>query len=123
MRSHLKLLAVLYLASSALYLLGALGVATTLTGVGLFAGDLGVFALLSGLGMVVAFFLAALGLPGLLLGYGLLKHRGWSRPLGFVLALLNLLNFPIGSLIGGYTLWVLWQPETLALLGDGHAIR
>lgn len=119
---HLKLLGILYLASGVLYLLGAVVLATLLSGAGLLTGDPGVFALLSGLGVVFAGFLAVLGLPGLITGWGLLKHQEWARIAGFVLGGLNLFNFPVGTVLGGYTFWVLLQPETERLLQRGSRV-
>jgi len=54
--------------------------------------------------------MAALGLPGLLAGYGLLTRKAWARVLAIVVGILSLLNFPIDAAIGIYTLWVLTQP-------------
>jgi hypothetical protein len=54
--------------------------------------------------------MAALGLPGLLAGYGLLTRKPWARVLAIVVGILNLVNFPVGTAIGLYTLWVLTQP-------------
>ena len=42
-------------------------------------------------------------------GFGLLAHKAWARYLAIVVAVLGLINFPIGTLIGLYTLWVLFQ--------------
>jgi len=58
----------------------------------------------------VGLLMAALGLPGLLAGYGLLTRKPWARVLAIVVGILSLLNFPIGTAIGIYTLWVLTQP-------------
>lgn len=120
MEPHLRTLGVLYLLSGAVYLLGAVLLATALTGAGLAFQDWGVFALLSGLGVALALFLAVLGLPGLLAGAGLLGHRWWARPLALVLGVLNLVNFPLGTLMGGYTVWVLSQPGAERLLARGR---
>jgi hypothetical protein len=54
--------------------------------------------------------MAALGIPGLLAGYGLLTRKPWARVLAIVVGILGLLNFPVGTAIGIYTLWVLMQP-------------
>lgn len=119
MHQHLKILGVLYLITGALYLLGALVVATAMAGTGLITQDWGVFALLSGVGMAIALVLGVLGLPGLIVGWGLVQHRSWVRVPALILAALNLLNFPVGTLLGGYTFWVLFQPESERLLGAG----
>ena len=51
-------------------------------------------------------------LPGLIAGIGLLKFRPWARILGIVVAILNLINIPIGTVVGIYALWVLFSRET-----------
>ena len=53
--------------------------------------------------------MVVLGLPGIIAGYGLLKRRPWARGLAVAVAILNLFNVPIGTVIGIYTLLVLMQ--------------
>ena len=122
MRTHLNILAILYLLTSIGEVIAGLALAGIMSGVGLMTGDMFVFSMLAGLGSLLGFFLLALGLPGLFLAYALWRLRWWARPLGFVLAILNLFNFPIGTLLGGYTIWALLQPETKALLDRDAAI-
>jgi hypothetical protein len=50
-----------------------------------------------------------LGFPGLLAGYGLLKRKPWARYLALILGVLELVNFPVGTAIGVYTLLILLQ--------------
>jgi hypothetical protein len=52
---------------------------------------------------------ALLSLPGLVVGYGLLKRRPWARIAAMVVGLLSCLHFPIGTLLGVYTLWAMLQ--------------
>jgi len=62
-------------------------------------------------------------LPGIIAypvaGYGLLKYKSWARILAMILAILNLVLFPIGTVIGIYTLWVMSKGETKALFEAG----
>ena len=58
-------------------------------------------------GTALAMFLGAFALPGLAAGYGLLKFKPWARILGIVLSALNLINIPLGTILGAYGLWVL----------------
>ena len=51
--------------------------------------------------------LAATAVLGIIAGWGLLERRPWSRMLAVVLACLALLNLPLGTALGIYTLWVL----------------
>ena len=62
-------------------------------------------------------------LPGIvayiLAGYGLLNYMSWARILVIILAILNLILFPIGTTIGIYSLWVMFNDETKALFEKG----
>ena len=62
-------------------------------------------------------------LPGIIAdfvaGYGLLNYKSWARLLAIVLAILNLILFPIGTAIGIYTLWAMFNDETKALFEAG----
>ncbi len=52
-------------------------------------------------------------------GFGLLRYKSWARFLVIILAILNLILFPIGTVIGIYTLWVMFNNETKALFEPG----
>ncbi len=56
--------------------------------------------------------LLILMLPTIALGVGLLNYRPWARSIGTVIAIVELLNFPLGTALGVYALWVLLSPET-----------
>ena len=58
------------------------------------------------IGFVLLFFIFSLFY--LLFGNALKNERVWAtRVAGFIIGFLLLFQFPIGSIIGGYTLWVL----------------
>jgi hypothetical protein len=63
-------------------------------------------------GAALAFFLVVLSLPGLIVGIGLIKRKAWARVGGIVVAVLSLLAFPFGTVLGVYSLWVLFSPDT-----------
>ena len=122
MRPHLTVLAVLHLIQGFFALLTAIAVLGGMAiagGAMAFAPDVPgwVAALVGGLGVAVGLFLAALAIPGIALGYGLFARKSWARPLGLVVGVLSLVNFPFGTILGVYTLWALLQSETAALLG------
>lgn len=52
-----------------------------------------------------------LTIPAIVLGIGLLNFRPWTRSIGTVIAILEILNFPLGTVTGLYGLWVLMSPE------------
>jgi hypothetical protein len=116
---HIDLLGVLLLAWSALGLL--VGCSCLLLAVGA-ASILGSRASDSGLmaapALVMVLF-AALGLAVIFLsgvhagaGFGLRRHRSWSRPLALALGVVDLLLLPFGTALGLYALWVLLHTDT-----------
>lgn len=119
MDQNLKLVAYLHLAFGALGIAGAVALATIMFVAGAASGDPGAFAVLSGIGGVLAVFIAALSVPSLAGGWGLLQYREWARVLVVVLSCFNLLNVPIGTLLGGFSLYVLLNDETKRLIQAG----
>jgi hypothetical protein len=65
---------------------------------------------LTGLALVVV--VGALSLPGIIVGFGLLKFRSWARIFGIVLSILDLIWIPFGTVVGAYGLWVLFSRDT-----------
>jgi hypothetical protein len=60
-------------------------------------------ALVSTLGIIVL----AKAACGFVAGWGLLKREPWARVVTLVLAFISLINFPFGTALGVYSLWVL----------------
>jgi hypothetical protein len=108
---HVTILGWLHLVGAALFLLMAVFVLVLLTGIGLATREAEAVRVLTVVGTLIGFLLLILGLPGLAAGYGLLTHRPWSRVLAIVLGIFNLMNIPLGTLIGIYTIWVLLQEK------------
>jgi hypothetical protein len=69
-------------------------------------------------GMMLVVFLLVLSLPGLIAGIGLLKFRPWARVLAIVVAVINLVHIPFGTIVGIYGLWVLFNKETERLFTE-----
>jgi hypothetical protein len=122
MTTHVKVLGVLYIALSALTLCAALflglglGVASGIVGQTAPPEDAAVALPIIGVaGTALVVFLLVLSLPGIITGIGLLKFQPWSRIVGIVLAAINLINIPFGTILGIYGLWVLLNKETEAL--------
>ena len=63
-------------------------------------------------GITLVTFLVLLSLPGIIIGIGLLRLRPWSRIAAIVLSILSLAMMPVGTLVGVYGLWVLFNRET-----------
>ena len=55
-------------------------------------------------------FIAIIAVIGLLVGWGLIDRRPWARMFAIVFGCLKLIDFPFGTALGIYTLWVLAPP-------------
>lgn len=122
MKQHVSILGVLYIA------FGVLGMVTAVGMLALFGGAAGIVSMVSeqvpdaaiavpilGVLAVVLFtIIGVLSIPGLAVGIGLVKFQSWARIGGLILSALNLLNFPFGTALGFYGLWVLLNKETEA---------
>ena len=112
-REHVKILGWLYIVANAIFLVIGFFVFTLLTGIGVAAGDPDAVAVLGIVGTSVGLLLAALSLPGMIAGYGLLTRKAWGRILALIVGIINLVNIPVGTVIGLYALWVLMQERAV----------
>lgn len=110
---HISVLGWLYIAGNAFFLVLAAFGFFLLPMIGVISRDSDATTVLSVIGTVFGVLMIALGIPGLLAGYGLLKHRSWARVLAMILAVLGLVNFPFGTVIGVYALLVLSQQAAI----------
>jgi hypothetical protein len=109
---HVMVLGWLYVIGHAIFLAIGAFLFILLTGIGLAVNDPDARLVLPIVGTAVGSLLILLGLPGLIAGYGLLTARPWARLLALVIGILNLVNVPIGTIIGAYACWVLLQQPT-----------
>lgn len=116
MDKHLNVLAYLHIGYSLVGLLGAVVLLMFLSGVGLIptlnSGRIAPLAVLTLIATIIGFLMILRLLPGLVGGIGLLKRKQWSRILLIVVAILDLFAIPLGTALGIYTLWVLFNPAT-----------
>lgn len=103
---HIRALGIAHIIYSCLLLIPAAIAFAVLTTVGVFIDDPEAAQILPIVGTGIAIFLVVLAIPGLLAGYGVLTKRSWGLSLGLVIGLLNILCFPFGTALGGYSLWV-----------------
>lgn len=112
MDTHTKVLGWLYIVLGVLGMLGAGFIILILVGSGLLSGDRTAISVLVIVAAITGGFLALVSLPGIIAGVGLLAYRSWARILALVLGILNLPGFPVGTILGVYTLYVLLDDET-----------
>jgi hypothetical protein len=106
------LLAAYHFGGAALFLLGTmvLSIPTVILGVVGLAEDAGAFIGMFAVG-IIGLVLMVLSLLNLAVGYGLWKMQSWARVAAIALALVSLIFVPIGTALGGITLWYLLKPE------------
>ena len=71
--------------------------------------------------LVFVVLLLIVGLLPLLAGYAFRKRRPWARPLGLALAALSLINIPVGTALGIYSIKFLRSEGGVKLYGGKAA--
>jgi hypothetical protein len=111
LKTHVTILGWLNIGGGLLLLLIGAFVFMVMTLIGVASSDAEALPILAFVGTTVCGFLFFFAVPSLIAGFGLLKGKGWARILAIILGALNLMNIPIGTIIGIYTFWVLFQQE------------
>jgi hypothetical protein len=123
MEQHIKVLAILFVALGCLgilvavffFLLGAGAGATILSQDQGPDAQVGA-AWATGCMTFLAALIGILSIPSIITGWGLWKHKSWSRILAMIIAVLNLPSIPIGTAIGIYALVIMMNDETKRIL-------
>ena len=105
MGKHLKILGCLFIARSVLLLVIVFAVKKY-------------WMIDSDLVSTVLIIVGIIALGDIICGYGLLTKQRWGRILGLVMSFVYLLSFPIGTALGIYGMWTLFDKETIDLLNS-----
>ena len=117
-REHVKLVGILWMAYSALHVVGGVIVLLISKFVVLRIGAIPngpppeVMMWLGPLISIVGWLILAKAALGFFAGWGLLQREEWARVFGLVMGFLALLNVPFGTALGIYTLWVLLPSQS-----------
>jgi hypothetical protein len=135
MRDHLRVLGILNIVWSSISIAIGLivllvfgGLAGFFAATGFGSGDIGnsgglvVAPFMAVIGVVIVLMICIVSLPALIAGIGLVKFRPWSRVLGIIISVLHLFSVPVGTALGIYGLWVLFQPEARQVLESGPVL-
>jgi hypothetical protein len=110
-REHVRMVGILWMAYSALHAVGGIAVLVVAQVVFGHAFHNGpppeVSFWLRPLLTVVGWLLLAKSTAGFFAGWGLLQREEWARTVALVMGFIALLNVPLGTALGIYTLWVL----------------
>ncbi len=115
--THLAIAAWMRIAYSGLLLLSGAFIGALLLGLGAATQDSVAFEILGITGAAVGGLMLILSLPGLAAGIGLLRRLPWSRVLALVLSAFDLIIFPLGTILGAYTVFVLSQQAAIDAFG------
>ena len=120
MKGHVTVVAALSIGFGALGIFIALIVFVAVVGGGILSGDPEAMSITAIVGTAVAGFIALLSIPDIIAGIGLLKRKSWARILALIIACVDLILVPFGTIIGAYCIWVLVQDETVKLFESGE---
>ncbi|MBN1262165.1 MAG: hypothetical protein JXB35_15915 [Anaerolineae bacterium] len=112
MTNHIKIVGWLYIIFGVLGFIGAITLFALLAGSGWISGDAEAARITTIVGIVLGAFFGVLSLPSFAGGLGLLKNKGWARVLIIIIGALNLAAFPVGTILGAYTLWGLLNDDS-----------
>lgn len=115
MEQHVSAVGALTIGLSVFGIIVGLFLFILLAGIGAMVDEEEAGIVLVAVGSFLAIFLCILAIPGIIGGVGLFKRKEWARILVLILSALHLINFPIGTAIGAYSIWVLVQKETILL--------
>lgn len=115
MDTHVKVIGWLYIVLGVVGVVGAAVLFMIIAGSGLIWGDEIAARVTTLVGLVIGGVLVLMSVPGIIAGIGLIQFQSWARIFALVLGLLNLLAFPVGTLLGIYTIFVLLDEATSQL--------
>jgi len=120
-RDHVRLVGILWMAYSALHVVA--GVVLLVVANTIFGGVHGMIHIPNGpppevtvwlrpLLSVFGWLILAKAAFGFFAGWGLLQREEWARVVALVMGFIALLNVPVGTALGVYTLWVLLPAQS-----------
>lgn len=118
MDTHVKVLGSLQIALGAMGLFGALILVFVFGGVTSAMGASGdpdariALPIVGITGMALVTVVAAMSIPSVVIGVGLIRLRPWARVAGMVISILSLMMIPFGTIVGVYGMWVLFSKDT-----------
>ena len=109
MSKHLKILGCLFIARSVLMLVIVFVVKN--------------YAMINSEFVSIALIIVGIiALGDIICGYGLLTKQPWGRILGLVMSFLGLCSLPIGTALGVYGMWTLFDEDTIVLLNSDNQL-
>jgi len=121
--THSTIVGWLQIAYSMVWIVAGVFLVTLILGVGTAIQDAVAQRILSTTASAIGGLLILLSVPGVVAGFGLLRRASWARILALVLAVFELAAFPIGTVLAGYTAFVLSQHSAPEVFGPCCALE
>jgi hypothetical protein len=115
MEKHINVIAALNIGLSLLRIIVVGVVFAILHFVGDFVDEKEAELILSIVANIMIVVVLVLSLPGLIAGIALFKRKEWGRILTLIVSVLNLVDIPLGTAVGAYSIWALVQTETVEI--------
>lgn len=115
MEGQTKVIGVLWIIYGSLGILLGLMIVGLLFGISFLPEDQESPILLRTVAIAGGGLIALLSLPEVIAGFALLKFKEWGRILALIVAVLNVIWFPIGTALSIYTFVILLNTETSAV--------
>jgi len=115
MERHINVLGVLYIIWGSIGLVLGIGTFLLLGMIGAVSGDETALFVLSIIGGGIALLFLVTSVPEIVAGVFLMKRKEWARILTIILGFFNLINIPLGTILGAYTIWALMNTEMVKL--------
>ena len=115
---HVKVLAWINVVGGALFLIFGGLAAMFFAGLGVAVDDPEARPILALMTGIITTLLVVFAVPLIVAGIGLFGRKNWARYLAVILAVFGLANFPVGTAIGIYTFWVLFDEQAGPFFGQ-----
>ena len=118
MYSQIKIVGWMYIILGISGTLAAFCTAVLIFAGGLISSDETAITVTGIIALVVVGLSILISIPGIITGIGLLRLKRWARILAMVLAIFSLPAFPVGTLLGIYVLYVMFDSDTVMLFDN-----
>jgi hypothetical protein len=115
MQRHITAVAALQIGWSILGIIFAIAIFIVLTTVTTYVHDDEAIFIIWAILPAFALLIGVLSILGIAGGIGLFTYKNWARILILILSAIDLINIPVGTALGIYSIWVLVQKETVDL--------
>jgi hypothetical protein len=120
MKPHVTAVAVLHIGLGILGVLGGSIIFFALNWVATFViGEPDLEMLIPAIGTILGMGIAFFSVIDIVGGIGLLSFRSWARIVVLIMSVVNLVNFPVGTAVGIYSIVILVHSDTTALFEAG----